>query len=144
MAPSKVIYDPRCDVENYNPDVQRTTRPRRGAVDLTAAGLVRSDHWHRGLPSQVVSRNHSQFPAIAFFPSDGVGSGVALTVCEYAQGVAAPAQSILSRLPASLQNLTSGIFLITVCSRTFHSELSDAHERSSSGQDINISTGGKE
>ena len=140
MAPSKV-YDPRRYVENFDPNMQ-SKAPRRGAVDLTAVSQVRADYWHRGLPFQVVSRNHDQFPAITFFPSDGVGSGVALTECDYPQGIAAPAQSILTRLPASLQNITSGVFLITVCS-VFHSKLSKAHKQSS-GQDINISNGGKE
>ena len=119
MDPSKVMYyDPRRYVKNFDPDMQ-SKAPRRGAVDLTAVNQVRTDHWHRGLPSQVVSRNHDQFPAITFCPSDGVGSGVALTECDFAQGIAAPAESIFTRLPASLQNITSGVFLITVCSRSF-------------------------
>ncbi|KAG5650303.1 hypothetical protein H0H81_012685 [Sphagnurus paluster] len=104
------IIDPR--EYAYGPSV---AVPRRGAVDLTASGKVKSDYWHRGLPSEVVSRNHSQFPGIRFFPSDGVGIGVAMSECEYTEGVAVPAQSVFQQLPPQMKHVKSGVLVITVC-----------------------------
>jgi hypothetical protein len=83
-------------------------------VDLTGTGAVRSDYWHHGLTSEVVSRNHSQFPGIPFFPRDGVGAGVAMTECEYAVGIADPSQSVFQCLPPYFQHLKSGTFIISV------------------------------
>jgi len=93
---------------------QRYILPRRGAVDFTATGAVRSDYWHRGMASRVVSRNPSQFPAIRFFPPDGVESGVAMTECEYSVGVAIPNQSVFQQLPPVFQQVKIGILIITV------------------------------
>ncbi|GLB36831.1 hypothetical protein LshimejAT787_0311180 [Lyophyllum shimeji] len=105
---SNAIIDPR--EYGYGPAINI---PRRGAVDFTGAGKIKSDYWHRGLPSEVVSRNHSQFPAIRFHPSDGVGMGVAFTECEYTEGIAMPAQSVYSQLPAQMQHVRSGLLVIT-------------------------------
>lgn len=103
--------DPRSYVHDYD---LSSKAPRRGAVDFTGTGKVKSDYWHKGMPSEVVSRNHSQFPGIYFFPFDGVGSGVALTECEYTEGIAVPTQSIFKYLPTNLQHIKSGQFVITV------------------------------
>jgi hypothetical protein len=86
---------------------------RRGAVDLTGTGQVKSDYWHRGLQSDVVSRNHSQFPGIRFFSEDGVGSGVAMTECEYSVGMASASQSVFEQLPPLFQQAKSGTFIIS-------------------------------
>ncbi|RDB27403.1 hypothetical protein Hypma_004347 [Hypsizygus marmoreus] len=103
------LIDPR--EYAYGPPV---AVPRRNAVDWTGQpGGVRSDYWHKGLPSVVVSRNHSQFPGIRFFPADGVGSGIALTECEYTEGIAFPGQSIFEQLPARLQHIKAGNLVIT-------------------------------
>lgn len=101
---------------NYREDAPPTEFPvvlRRGAVDLNGTGDVRSDYWHRGLRTEVVSRNHSQFPGIHFFPKDGVGSGVAMTECEYCLGVAVPTQSIFQQLPSQFQQVKSGSLIIS-------------------------------
>lgn len=102
--------------------------PRRGAVDFTAGGKVRSDYWHKNMPSEAVSRNHSQFPGIHFFPIDGVGAGVAMTECEYTEGIAMPAQSIFDHLPSHLRSIESGVFVITVSPNLVHA-FSLTHER---------------
>ncbi|KAG5644515.1 hypothetical protein DXG03_008257 [Asterophora parasitica] len=101
------IIDPR--EYAYGPQINI---PRRNAVDFTA-GHIKSDYWHQGLASEVVSRNHSQFPAVRFYPIDGIGSGVAFTECEYTQGIAMPGQSIFTQLPSHLHGLKRGTFVIT-------------------------------
>ena len=88
-------------------------------MDFTGTGVIRSDYWHHGLTSEVVSRNHAQFPGICFFPIDGVGAGVAMTECEYAVGVADPSQSVFQRLPPYFQHIKSGTFVISVKNNSF-------------------------
>lgn len=94
-------------------EIQLPVVLRRGAVDLTGTGQVRSDYWHRGLESEVIFRNHLQFPGIRFFPKDGVGSGVAMTECEYSVGMASATHSVFEQLPLSLQQAKSGTFIIS-------------------------------
>lgn len=88
--------------------------PRRGAVDFNAAGVIRSDYWHRGMPSQIVTRNFDQLPGLRFFPVDGVNVGVALSECEYTQGMVAPRDSIFKYFPPHMQHLKTGVMVITV------------------------------
>ncbi|KAF9463176.1 hypothetical protein BDZ94DRAFT_1193384 [Collybia nuda] len=76
-------------------------------------GGVRSDHWHRGKQLQAVSRNYSSYPSIHFFPADGVGSGVALTECEYTEGIAMAGRSAKESLPREFQEIESGFLIIT-------------------------------
>lgn len=75
---------------------------------------VRSDHWHRGKQLETVSRNSVQYPGIHFFPSDGVGSGVALTECEYTEGIAMAGKSAMELLPREFQGIKTGFLIITV------------------------------
>jgi hypothetical protein len=81
--------------------------------------------------SEVVTRNHSQFPGIRFYPKDGLGSGVAMTECEYAVGVAASSQSIFQQLPPQFQDVKSGTFIISV--RIFFDVSTLTYRRRSSG-----------
>ncbi|KAG5633247.1 hypothetical protein DXG03_007949, partial [Asterophora parasitica] len=102
------IIDPR--EYAYGPQINIL---RRNAVDFTGARKVKSDYWHAGLPSEVVSRNHTQFPAVRFHPGDGVGIGVAMTECEYTEGIANPNQSVFAELPPRMHALKKGLLVIT-------------------------------
>jgi len=62
----------------------------------------KTDSWHCGKASEVVSRNVNNAPALHFFPGDGIGVGVALTECMRPfpkQGVVNSHASILTVLP---------------------------------------------
>ncbi|KAF8055618.1 hypothetical protein FPV67DRAFT_809209 [Lyophyllum atratum] len=106
------MTNPTIDPREYGYGPAHNTS-RRGAIDFTGAGKIKSDYWHRGLPSEIISPNHTQFPAIRFHPSDGVGIGVAFTECEYSEGIAVPTQSVFSQLPSRMQHMKSGLLVIT-------------------------------
>ncbi|KAF8883818.1 hypothetical protein BD779DRAFT_1538605 [Infundibulicybe gibba] len=71
------------------------------------------DYWHHGMPSEVVTRNHDQHPGVFFFPVDGIGHGVAMTECEYGQGMVNPDVPCVKSLPPELRNVRSGSLVIT-------------------------------
>lgn len=97
-------------------------RKRRDAVDYTGK-IMRSDHWHRDQPFKIVSRNSEENPGIRFFTNDGIGSGVALTECEYTDGILHPGASAMDCIPAKFyERMKTGFLVIDVSSRLISKE----------------------